>query len=152
MQFSVSYNFFCFLPLLVLSVCVTVSPSLYSHRISSIFSLLFYIFMCVSLMFLLICITLKSVPALKVILSFCLAEEGQTDSKRRWELCQAEAAAALLQVRDQEKAANKRKEERRVGLLPLRIICSNQLHLANWACFGDRMLFLANSMIVAGSL
>lgn len=43
----------------------------------------------------------------------------------------------------------KKTEESKVGLLPPRVPCSNQLHLANWACFENKVLFLANSMIVA---
>lgn len=68
-------------------------------------------------MFLFICITLKSVTTLKLILSLCIAEEGQTETVRECKNCQAKGAAALLKVKGKTKRMrqNERKEESRDG-------------------------------------
>ena len=72
--------------------------------------------MCASLMFLFICITLKSVPALKLILSLCIAEEGQTERQReKVKVVSSKGCGGIItsEGKDRENEINKRKEESR---------------------------------------
>lgn len=146
MLYNVTNNFL--FPALSGAFCLCRSRPLplYSHRISSIFSLFLYIYVHAFDVFI-----LKPVPALKLIPSLCITDEGQTERQRgKVKVVSSKGCSSIItrESSDQQNEADKeRKKVERQSQAPAQIVhCYSQLHPA---CF---VQFLANLKIVADML